>query len=183
MSIYAQLSCAMPRDSRMMAAGWQARAVYVEAMLYCRENLTDGVIDRLTVPCWMPDMPTKIRFKYLDQLLTVGALEAHEQGWRFPEPVWRKWNPLKSEVEAKREAEAKRKADYRARKNGETQASTDVPTGQAVYATHPSKQPEPEPKEEPEPKRRTTPSTLLRPAPAGMGELISGMFQRIEDVA
>lgn len=100
MAIYAQLSCEMPRDPRLIAAGWQARAVYVEALLYCRENLTDGTIDRLALIFWMPDMPVKARSKLLDALVAVGALEVCPAGWRFPSEVWRRWNPTKDDIES-----------------------------------------------------------------------------------
>jgi hypothetical protein len=169
--IYAQLSCSMTRDPRMIAAGWQARAVYVEAILYCRENLTDGIIDRLAMPYWMPDMPVKARVKLLDRLVEVSALDACDQGWRFPEHVWGRWNPSKADVESKREAEAQRKADYRARRRSGTEPSEDVPTGHLVLATsrdrQPESEPEPEPKPEPKPKNHhrlsTTPVAPVEP--------------------
>lgn len=92
MELHAQIACSMPRDPRMIAAGWQARAVYTEAILYCRENLTDGVIDRLAMPFWMPDMNPRTRVKHLDRLVELGALDPCEQGWKFPDHVWRRWN-------------------------------------------------------------------------------------------
>jgi hypothetical protein len=164
--IYAQVSCSMTRDPRMIAAGWQARAVYVEAILYCRENLTDGIIDRLALPYWMPDMPVKARSKLLDHLVHVGALTTCEQGWSFPEGVWSRWNPSRAEVEAKREAEKQRKANYRARRRGETDPSQDVPMGQRVPATSRDKQPETE--TEPETKKET--SSHLSTDPREPGE-------------
>lgn len=106
MGLYAKLSCSAPRDPRMIAAGWQARAVYVEALLYCRENLTDGVIDRRALIYWMPDMPARTRQRHLDRLVELEALETHGDGWAFPEHVWRKWNPTKAEVEDMRQQKA-----------------------------------------------------------------------------
>jgi hypothetical protein len=159
--IYAQISCSMTRDPRMIAAGWQARAVYVEAVLYCRENLTDGIIDRLALPYWMPDMPVKARSKLLDRLIEVGALTTCEQGWSFPEGVWSRWNPSRADVEAKREAEKQRKANYRAKRREETDVSEDVPMGQVDYATSRDKQPETEP--EPETKKESSPRLSTDP--------------------
>jgi hypothetical protein len=152
--IYAQVSCSMTRDPRMIAAGWQARAVYVEAILYCRENLTDGIIDRLALPYWMPDMPVKARSRLLDHLVHVGALDACEQGWSFRQGVWSRWNPSRADVEAKREAEKQRKAEYRSRQRKSPDVSEDVPMGQVDYATSRDRQPEKEP--EPETKKETS---------------------------
>ena len=159
--IYANLSCDMPRDPRMLAAGWQARAVYVEAVLYCRENLTDGVIDRIALVCWMPDMPAKQKVQMLDRLVTVGALDTCDLGWKWPDKVWQAWNPSKHEVQTKREAEAKRKADYRAKKNGVPKASENVPMGQRVTALSCPVQEEEEPKEEPKPEGKGKKEPLI----------------------
>lgn len=106
MTLYAKLSCAAPRDPRMIAAGWQARAVYVEALLYARENLTDGVIDRRALVFWMPDMPPRTRSRHLDRLVELGALEHHEAGWTFPKAVWSRWNPSRAEIDDMRQAKA-----------------------------------------------------------------------------
>lgn len=153
MAYYAQLSCEFTRDPRMIAAGWQARAVYVEAMLYCRENLTDGLIDRLALIFWMPDMPVKARAKLLDRLADVGALAIVDQGWRFPSHVWSKWNPSKADVEAKREAEAQRKAEWRARRRAESGVSPNgTDSGHRVTATDGPRQTERETKRETETK-------------------------------
>jgi hypothetical protein len=159
--IYANISCDMPRDPRMIRAGWQARAVYTEAVLYCRENLTDGIIDRVALVYWMPDMPIKLRVKLLDHLASVGALEAHELGWKWPDKVWQAWNPSKQEVADKREAEAKRKADYRAKKKGATDPSESVPMGQRVTATTCPRQEEEEPKGKPEPEGKEEATSVV----------------------
>ncbi len=55
MALYGRFDCSMPRDRRMIAVGWQGRAVYFEATLYCRENLTDGLIERVALAQWMVD--------------------------------------------------------------------------------------------------------------------------------
>lgn len=135
MTFYARIATDFPRDPRMIAAGWQTRAVYIEALLYCRENLTDGLLHSLALPYWMPDMSPGIRKRHLNKLVELGALEADDDGWRFPHKVWARWNPTKAEVEAKRDEERQRKADYRARKRRGSQPSENVPTGQVVAAT------------------------------------------------
>lgn len=105
--IYANIACDMPRDPRMLAAGWQARAVYIEALLYCRENLTDGRIDRITIVCWMPDMPAKQKAQLLDRLIDVGALEQCDEGWKWPDKVWQTWNPTKADIDTMRDKKSK----------------------------------------------------------------------------
>lgn len=152
MAIYAQLSCEMPRDSRMIAAGPLGRLVYIEALLYCRENLTDGLIERIALKFWCPDIGTRARAKHLDRLAEVGALVQVDDGWAFPDHVWQKWNPSKSEVEGKRDAERQRKADYRAkRRDRHDHSPEDVPSGHIRPGTSRGRQPEPEPEEKPEP--------------------------------
>lgn len=151
MELYAQIACAMPRDPKMIEAGWRARAVYIEAILYCRENLTDGQIDRRALVCWMPDMPVRARTRELSRLAELGLLEVSHTGWYVPVKVWEKWNPSRADVDAKRALERKRKAAYRAKRATVPDVSADVPTGQRVPATSRDKQPKPKPEPEPKP--------------------------------
>ena len=162
MELHAQIACNMPRELAKRGATWQDRAVYCEAILYCRENLTDGLISRGELPFWMPDMAPRTRAQRLDSLTTSGLLVLVDEGWRFPEHVWRKWNPTKAEVDAKRAEDAARKAEWRARKRAaSTNDPNNVPAGQPqdINGTHLSRdanattcprQPEPEPEPEPE---------------------------------
>ncbi len=135
--LYAQIACAMPRELAAKLLGWQDRAVYTEAIYYGRENLTDGVIDRGTLAFWMPDMATRERVRRLNALRDRGALLDHPDGWVFPDHVWRKWGKTRAQVDEAREKEAERKKEYRDKKRAATEASEDVPTGQAVPATSP----------------------------------------------
>ncbi len=125
--LFVPFECSMPRDPKMRAAGPLARLIYFEATLHCRENLTDGLIHRPNLLDFAVDVPTKRKLQLLDKLHNVGALESVtkcscKQGpcWRIPEHVWRRRNPLRSEVEAKRQAEADRKAAYRKRNRGDS---------------------------------------------------------------
>jgi hypothetical protein len=45
MELHAQFACSMPRELMKRGVKWQDRAIYSEAILYCRENLTDGEFD------------------------------------------------------------------------------------------------------------------------------------------
>jgi hypothetical protein len=177
MELHAQIACAMPRELARKGIPWQERAVYIEAVLYCRENLTDGLISRGELPFWMADMSPKARAVRLDALVACGALLAHEVGWRFPDHVWRKWNPTKAQVDEKRAEEAQRKADYRNRKRGVSQESPNgTNPGQVVAATGCPRQPEPEPEPEPEPS-----STYSRSLTVVDGEVreLEGIYNRI----
>jgi hypothetical protein len=178
MALWSQWDVAWTRDPKMLEVGPMSRLVYHEAALYCRENLTDGVIDRRAVAAFGFDIPSKKR--HLDRLLEVGALEPHERGWQFPDRVWTRWNPLRNDVEDKRQAEADRKAAWREKKRHEHETaritsdqaeSSDVPpvsqrdidgteTSRDVPATGRDAQPEPEPEPKPKPEIRTTPSSL-----------------------
>lgn len=111
MALYAKIDCASVRDPKMIAAGPLGRLIYWQAVLYCRENLTDGRIDALLLPLIALDIPNPK--KHMGRLVELGALEPIDGGWQIPDRVWRRWNPLKSEVDEKRAAEAERKAAYR----------------------------------------------------------------------
>lgn len=102
MELHAQIACSMPRELTKRGVKWQARAVYTEAVLYCRENLTDAIIHRNALGYWMPDMPVKQRAALLDALVATGALLAHDEGWAFPEHVWRAIAPGRREFNRRR---------------------------------------------------------------------------------
>lgn len=135
MTLYAQIDLALPRELGSRGITWQQRAVYIEAVLYARENLRDGVILRNELPFWMPDLAAKTRASALDAMRDRGALIDHPDGWMFPAKVWQKWNPSKADVEAQRAAAAERKAAWRARRTGNVPpVSQDCPTGTETSA-------------------------------------------------
>lgn len=109
MGIYAKVDCGLPRDPKLVTAGPLARLLYVQYVLFCRENLTDGELDTVLLPLVALDIPNPK--KHIATLVTVGALEESDRGWRIPPEVWAKWNPTKAEVDemisAKREAGAR----------------------------------------------------------------------------
>ena len=148
--IYAQIDCDLPRDPRMIRVGPMARLLYIQFVLYSRENLTDGEVERVQLPIVSMDIPRAT--KCVAALVDVGALEITERGWRIPRDVWVKRNPLREQVESKRKEEADRKKSYRDRQR----TSVDVPTGQSVTATSRPRQEETETKTEEE----TKPSVL-----------------------
>ena len=160
MELHAQIACAMPRELAAKGIGWQDRAVYTEAIYYGRENLTDGVIARASLKFWMPDMGVAEKTRRLDALRAARALEHHDEGWQFPEHVWRKWGKTRAEVEQKRAEEAQRVREYRERRrqqhNPVDQAEQpdvrDVYARTEMYDREPYATPEPKPKPYPEPK-------------------------------
>ena len=96
--LYARFDCGMPRDPKMSQAGALARLIYMEAVMYSKENMTDGLIERVALAHFTVDVDQKTKMKELNRLAKLGALEKVELGWRIPEEVWRRWNPLKVEV-------------------------------------------------------------------------------------
>jgi hypothetical protein len=188
MELHAQVACSMPRELAKRGATWQTRAVYSEAILYCRENLTDGHISRGELPFWMPDMPAKTRAKHLDKLVDTGALLPDGKGWRFPDHVWRKWNPTKAEVDAKRTEEAARKADWRSRRKAERDAAVTGLSQRDINGTTTSvpalshrcpRQPEPEPEPEPEPSSAYSRSlTVVDGETRGIEQTIDALAER-----
>ena len=150
MPLYAKIDVSLPDDPKMAEAGDLAELAYLRCILRGRENLTDGVIDRRVVKRWLVGIRGKAE-THMAALVKVGLLELHPDGWRIPLEVWKKWNPLKAEVEAKRAEDAERK---RKKRTGE---STERPSGQGADSgwnpegvqTCEKQQPEPEPKSEP----------------------------------
>jgi hypothetical protein len=190
--LYGQFACAMPRDSRMVAVGPLGRLIYVEAALYCRENLTDGVIDRAQLSFWTPDVTRQRKVKLLNELATLGALEFITDGWRIPWNVWCEWNPTRSEVEDKRRQDAERKAEWRAKRMNQSQRSPeDVPLGQTWDTTsNPVRVPDSQSQSQSHSQRQSqsqsnkpSPSRYLRPAHGEVGELIKGLFHTVDEEA
>ena len=127
--LWAKIDVTLPRDTRMIKAGPLARLLYIQCVLYARENLTDGHIDAVLLPVIAVDIP---RAKGLMSLLVgVGAVDETEDGWVIPMDRWRRYNPLRSEIDALRKAETERKAAYRV----SGRCPEDVPAGQARHAT------------------------------------------------
>ncbi len=182
--LYGQFACAMPRDSRMVAAGPLGRLVYFEAALYCRENLTDGVIARAQLSFWTPDVTRQRKVKLLDQLATLGALHFCSEGWQIPMDVWREWNPLKSEVEEKRRQEAKKKADYRAKRQGVSDECPDGTNAGQPAVSEACPDPVPDSHRQSQshkPKTETySPSTSLHPARSEPREIEATVTQLAE---
>jgi len=145
MTLFAQFDVAMPRDPRMIASGPLGRMLYVQCVLYCRENLTDGVIDALLLPLVAIDIPSPK--KHMARLAEVGALEVIPTGWRIPSTVWRKWNPLAAEVAEKRDAETERKRQWKER-NRDKPTDTTATTSRRADSERRDRQPEPEPEPE-----------------------------------
>lgn len=123
MALYAKIDVALARDPELVGMPY-ARLLYIHVVCYCRENLTDGQIDRRVLPLVAVDIPQPS--KWMDELVKAGGkLEVTDTGWRIPEQVWSRFNPLKSEVDEMRRVEAERKKSWRDkhRTNG------DVPAG------------------------------------------------------
>lgn len=140
--LYAQIECDLMRDTDLLGEPL-ARLLYIQAVLYCRENLTDGRIDRKELILVAVDIPS--RDKQIAKLVTIGKLEPTPTGWRIPEHVWRQRNPMKAEVASAREAATQRKRSQRDRQRGHT----DVTPGQDGDPRESARKPEPEPEPKP----------------------------------
>lgn len=143
--LYAKVGCSLPDDPKMIDAGDICELVYIRCLLRAREALSDGVIDRRRLPRWCIGIRGDVK-KHAARLVEVGLWELHSDGWCIPADVWTRWNPMATEVQAKRDEEAERKRRFREKKRNE---SADVPTGQK--RTHGTRDAQPEPEPEPEP--------------------------------
>ena len=187
MELHAQIACRLPDKVEIIDAGPMPELVYYRACLRVREYLTDGVIARQHISRWFAGIPHPAR--HLARLVEVGLLEAHPEGWQFPDDVWRKWIPTKASVQAKRAAEAERIAAYREKKRAEVrdqyEECTDVqPRYEHVPVRVAYKQPEPLARatsQKPEP--ISTPSTSLRSERGDVGDVIKGLFRTVDQEA
>lgn len=139
--LYAQFDCDLPRDPKMLRAGPLARLLYMQCVLYGRENLTDGKIEAVLLPLIATDIPKP--HALMAKLADAGLVEVTDYGWRIPPHVWAKRNPTRVQVETKREADRVRKDSKRnpggqTTESGRTNAQEETET-------------EEEPEEEPEP--------------------------------
>lgn len=110
--LYVSLACKLPDKAEIIEVGDIAELVYYRAIMRCRENLTDGVIDRRVISRWFAGIRGKPA-AHLDRLQGVGLLVGHPDGWSIPGEVWREWNPTAAEVDAKRDAETERKRRWK----------------------------------------------------------------------
>lgn len=110
MTLYAKIDVALQRDPDLVGLPL-ARLIYIQAVCYCRENLTDGQIDRRVLPLIAVDIPQAA--KHMNALVTAGKLGVTCAGWRIPERIWKRFNPTKVEVDELRRAEAERKQAWR----------------------------------------------------------------------
>ena len=146
MPLYAKIDVSLPDDPKMAQAGDLAELAYLRCILRGREHLTDGVIDRRVVARWLVGIRGKPE-THMARLVEVGYLEVHPDGWCIPLEAWKKWNPLKADVEAKRAEDAERKRKKRTGESTECPRGQDAdsaPTSDGVQ-TREKRQPEPEP--------------------------------------
>lgn len=115
--VWARLSTHWYLDPRLLGVSAEAELLYVRAMAWCKEMLSDGAVPRGAM-------------RYLDaklsdadsaagELVASGAWQVADDGWRFPASSWVKWQGTRSDVEALRTAAAERKRAYRARGRGQ----------------------------------------------------------------
>lgn len=131
MHLYSKLDCGFPDKPEVAEAGDLAELAYIRCMLRARAALTDGIIDRRTIGRWLVGIRGKPA-AHMQRLVDVGLILVHPDGWCFPLEVWKRWNPLASEIEQKRQDEADRKRHYRATQQSqrdETGTSDVVPLG------------------------------------------------------
>lgn len=180
MELHAQIACGLPFELMKRGVPWQERAVYVEAVLFCRERLTDGIIHRALLPMWMPDMSPKARAARLDALVNTGALLEHEDGWQFPPHVWSRWNPSKAEVDEKRRQEAERKAEYRERRR---MSQRDIDGTSADVRPCPTPVPDSQSQSQSKSHSQSHSSSARSLRAADLDGVVRNLFQRMEDTA
>jgi hypothetical protein len=117
--IFLQLVVTFPEDAKVRALarfGRDARAcrdLYVQMSLYCKRNLTDGIVPDEEIGILVyPDTP-KAGQRDAARLIEVGLIERAEDGYRIP--AFLKRNKSRAQVEeiSKVRAEAGIRGGYR----------------------------------------------------------------------
>lgn len=113
--IHVQLTVNFPEDAKVRALvrfGRDARPcrdLYVQMLLYCKKNLTDGFVPVEEIGILVfPDTP-KAGVKDADRLAEVGLIERVEGGYQLPGFLKRNKSKAQVEAESKTKAEAGRK--------------------------------------------------------------------------
>jgi hypothetical protein len=109
--LYAKIACSLPDDPKIIRAGPMGELLYIRSVLWCREHLTDGVIERPVVPRLTIGFPHPSRA--ISRLLAANLWTTHDLGFAIPRQIWTKWNPTADQVKAKRDQETARKRAYR----------------------------------------------------------------------
>ena len=103
--IYAKIECALLDDPDVAAAGPMAELLYIRSILYCRQNLTDGVIARGILPRLSTGIPG---WRKAVAQLSEKLWEECDEGYRIPLATWVKdgRNPLRADIEAAKPAKS-----------------------------------------------------------------------------
>lgn len=102
------------RHPKLLAAGAEAAWLWVAAIDYCRDQLTDGFLPEHAVHTLglFRSQPTKLAFR----LVEVGLLEACEGGWKVHDYL--DHNDSRNDVKAKKKENAERQRAFRSRQRG-----------------------------------------------------------------
>jgi hypothetical protein len=95
--IYAQLSTGFFDDPKMIKVGPLAQNLYLSALCYARQHLTDGLVDAAVLPRLGYALGEDVE-AIAGRLVAVGAWDKVEDGYQFPEDAWAKWNPSAEQV-------------------------------------------------------------------------------------
>lgn len=155
--IFVQLSVNMADDPKMRALARfgrdarRARDLYVQMILYCRENLSDGRVpdDQLGILAY-PDSPAVGR-KDAERLAEVGLVERDGDGWHVP--AFLKRNPSRAQVRADQAQKARGGLRGNHNRWHVRRAISDPDCPLCDSTPPPPPEPEPEPPDDPDPDR------------------------------
>lgn len=152
---YTKLHDSLWGDPKWMQASTEARALWVTALSWCGDQLTDGQVPEFMLPMFRASV------KDAEELVRVGLWEPLEgHGWVFHD--WSDHQRTRAQVEAEREAGRARQAAHRKQRQNPTSngvttvVSDDANTIQSNTSEREAPQAAPEPAKKPRAQARGT---------------------------
>lgn len=193
MTLFVPLDVEYASDDEFLEAGPLAELLYIRSLCFCKRKMTDGKVKRSQLQVVAGNIPNAA--KHAAKLVDVGLWVLDVDGWDVP--AYLKRNPSKLEVETERDLA--REAGIRGNHerwhvapDGKPSAKCPICREQMVGSPDrgakrgrspvPKPEPVPEPQPEPESSSRNS-STSLREPHDEWGEVLTGQFKRIDDIA
>lgn len=100
--LFAKFDPKMASSKRVRRAGWEAELLYVRGILFCKDSMTDGVIDESQLEIVGLGIPLDLA-SLAKRLVDVGLWESTKEGWRIAPDKWAEWQTTNDELESERE--------------------------------------------------------------------------------
>lgn len=150
------------RHPKVLAAGRDARDLYLAALCYCNSGLTDGLLAAAVMPLLAAETMVPDAGAAAERLVTVGLWEPDGDGYRIHDYL--DYQPSAAQVRAQRAENARRQSEWRERKRTTREDERNAVTHSVSNApVTPAPSPSPSPSRTPE--EHTPTETASPPTP------------------